>query len=76
MSSSRLPERLISLRFDTLTTLMEPFSTFTLSTIQSEVNSQKLFHPRNLQKDVTLNSDLDRQIQKQCFRKGRFGISR
>ena len=28
------------------------------------------------QKDVTVNSDLDRRIQKCCFREGRFEISR
>ena len=37
---------------------------FSLSTFQSEGRRQDLFHLRNIQKDVTVNSDLDRRIQK------------
>ena len=30
----------------------------------------------NIQRDFTVNSDLDRQIQKRYFRDGRFGMSK
>ena len=49
---------------------------FKLSTIESKGRSENLFHLRNIQKDVTVNSDLDRRIQKCCFRKDRVEISR
>ena len=39
-------------------------------------DSQKLFHLRNIQKDVTVTSDLDKRIEKRCFHEGQFGISR
>ena len=42
---------------------------FSLSTFLSKGPSQKLFHLRNIQKDATVNSDLDRRIQKVAFAK-------
>ena len=71
-NSSRILQRLISLRIDILTTLFEPFCIFNLSTFQSKGNSQNMFH----QKDVTVNWDPDRRIQKCCFHEGRGAISR
>ena len=41
---------------------------FSLSTFQSTGQSQKLFHLRNIRRDVTVNSDLDRRTEK-CFEK-------
>ena len=49
---------------------------FSLSAFQSKGHSQKLFYLRNIQKDVTVNSDPDRRIQKSCFRESRGGISK
>ena len=46
---------------------------FSLSTFQSKGHSQNLFHLRNIQKDVIVNSNLARRIQKCCFREGRVG---
>ena len=57
------------------TTLIAPFCMFSMSTFHSKGHSQNLFHLRNIQKDVTVNSDLDRRIQKFCFGEGRVGIS-
>ena len=48
---------------------------FSLS-FQSEGHNQNFFHLRNIQKDVTVKTDLDGRIQKCCFRAGQFGISK
>ena len=73
--SSRLLERLFSLNIDKLTTLIEPFCMLSLSTFQSKGHSQNLFHLRNIQKEVTFNSDLNKRIQKCCIHEGRLGKS-
>ena len=49
---------------------------FSLSTFQSNGQSQKLFHLKNNQKDVKVNANLDTRIQKCCFRESRFRKSR
>ena len=49
---------------------------FSLSTFQSKGHSESFSILRNIQKDVTLNTNLDTRFQKSCFRKGRLGISR
>ena len=75
MNSSRLRYRLISLKIDILTTLFEPFGMFSLSTFQSKGHSQEMFYLRNIQKSVTVNSNMGGPIQKYYFRGSRFGIS-
>ena len=62
------------MKIDILRTLIEHFCLFSLSTFQSKGHSQKLFHLENIQTDVTVNSDLDKRIQKSCIREGRVGI--
>ena len=48
---------------------------FSLSTFESEGHSQNLFRLRNIQKDVTVISELDRRTQNCCFREGQVGMS-
>ena len=70
-NSGRLLQRLFSSKIDTLRTSFVPFCKFSLSTFQSEGHSQNLVHLRNIQRDVNVNSDLDGQSQRGCFREGR-----
>ena len=49
---------------------------FSLSTMQPEGHSQFFFQIKNIQKDVTINSDIDKRIQERCFRQDRFGLSK
>ena len=75
-NSGPLLQRVIGFKIDLPTTLNEPFCIFSLSAIQSNGHRQNFFHPRNIQKDVTDNSHIDKGIQKCCFQEGRVGILR
>ena len=55
---------------------IEPFCMFILSTFHTNGHSQYLFHLRNIQRDVTVNSHPDGGIQNFCYEEGRFGKPR
>ena len=77
LSKELKPIALENIQFENRhTTLIEHLCIFSLSTFQSKGDIQKLFHPRNNQKDVTVNSDPDERIQKNCYRENRGGISK
>ena len=44
--------------------ITEPFCLFILSTLEAKGNSPNLIHLRSIQKDVTINSHVDRRMQK------------
>ena len=67
--------RLISLKINILSNLIERFSMFSLSTFLYNGHSQNLFYPKNIRSDVTVNLDLDKRIQRSCFRKWNIKIN-
>ena len=67
--SSRMLQRLISLNIDIITTLSDHFACSVHQHSNLRATVKLLFHVKDLQKDVTVNSELDKRIQNCCFTK-------